>query len=180
MGMGRLGFACGVWFLAIAACGVPGVTSVESDKEIPARPLPDAGSGLPPQVPPVLDEDSGIEEQPDAASKPAADGGGTDSGLLVQPEPTEPVMEPVPTPPPEPPPLTVSFEPPGGGFSAPIMVNLRGADPEAVVHYTLDGTVPSSSSPVASTALRIENTTLLRAVAVRDGRFGPSTNHAYF
>jgi len=170
---------CGVWFLAIAACGVPVVTSVELEKEIPARPTPDGALALPPVLTPVRNEDSSVEEQTDAAPAPAADGG-TDSGLLVQPEPTDSVMEPVPTPPPEPPPLTVSFEPPGGGFSAPIMVNLHGADPAAEVHYTLDGTVPSGSSPIATAAMRIESTTLLRAVAVRDGRFGPITNHAYF
>jgi len=172
---------CCVWLLAMAACGSPVVTDTETDTVIPIRPEPilDSGPGMPPALSPVLDEDAG-SEQPDAAPDlPAADGG-SDSQVTVEPEPADPVMEPLPAPPPEPPPLTVRFEPPGGGFQAPFMLSLHGADPAAEVHYTLDGTIPSRSSPLATAAIRVESTTLVRAVAVRDGRFGPITHHAYF
>jgi hypothetical protein len=174
-------YVCSVWLAAIAACGDPVVTSSGAKTvDVPAPLQRDAGPELllpPVRALPVIDQDLGADE-PDAMAAPAVDAG-SDGGQ--QAAPPEPVMQPEPPPPPPvPPPLTVSFEPPGGGFAAPFGLSLRAADPEAAVHYTLDGTIPSSSSPVATTAVPIENTTLVRAIAVRDGKMGSLTQHAYF
>lgn len=92
-------------------------------------------------------------------------------------------MSPTPPPtaaPPAPPPLTISFSPGGGGFASPVELSLKAADDAAEVHYTLDGTLPSQSSPVAKDAIHLEQTTLVRAVAVRGAELGAVTNQVYF
>lgn len=42
-------------------------------------------------------------------------------------------------------------------------VTMASSDPNAIIHYTLDGSVPTSASPVYSNALTITQTTILRA-----------------
>lgn len=163
-----------VWLLAVAACAAPVAPSAERDRSNPVQPTPDAGRDLVLSDPaPVPNEDAGSE--PDRPPPPAADGG---SGKA--PDSSVPMMEPMPAPPPLPAPLSLRFDPPGGGFSEPLLLSLEAADPEAVVHYTLDGTIPSTDSPVARAPLRIEATTLVRAVAARDRRLGEITNQVYF
>jgi len=77
-------------------------------------------------------------------------------------------------------PLTVRFEPPGGGFATPLQVSLRADDPTAQVHYTLDGSLPSSSSATVTAPIAVGRTTLVRAVAVRGSSTGPVANAGYF
>ncbi|MDO4494021.1 MAG: CotH kinase family protein [Clostridia bacterium] len=53
--------------------------------------------------------------------------------------------------------------------SEPFSVVLSCADPAAELRYTLDGTVPRLDSALYTEPLRIEKTTVLRVIAVKDG-----------
>jgi hypothetical protein len=43
------------------------------------------------------------------------------------------------------------------------------ASPNAIIHYTLDGTTPTSTSPIYTTPLTIDKTTTLKAIAIKEG-----------
>lgn len=74
----------------------------------------------------------------------------------------------------------VVFSKPGGNFSEPFTLELSSAAANAVIRYTLDGTLPHKGSPVYSGALSVSNTTLLRARAYQDGLLpGPPRGEAY-
>jgi hypothetical protein len=174
---------CGIWLCAMAACGGATIAGREAETDS-SVPLPDAAVALPP----VADAgsygsaDVGPAES-DAGVAPAADGGSHDAGVMAMAPDAAPgpVQEPEPEPPPAlPAPLTVSFTPAGGGFASPFALQLSAAEPGDEVHYTLDGSLPSVSSPLASGTLPIASSTLVRAMVVRAGRTGPITNQAYF
>lgn len=63
-------------------------------------------------------------------------------------------------------------DPPGGTYFGAQRVALTSGDPDAVIHYTLDGSEPSADSPVYGDPIEIsefgEHT--LRAVAISDGQ----------
>ena len=59
---------------------------------------------------------------------------------------------------------TPTFAPPGGGFSAPVMVTITCVSPGAVIHYTQDGTEPTENSDLYTEPIVSENT-VLRAKA---------------
>jgi Chitobiase/beta-hexosaminidase C-terminal domain len=63
--------------------------------------------------------------------------------------------------------------PPGGGFAASTLVeitaNLDNLGP-MVVHYTLDGTDPSTNSPLYSGAILLTNSATVKALGTRTGR----------
>ena len=64
----------------------------------------------------------------------------------------------------------VSASPPGGRHQPPLLVTLRTTTPEAVIHYTLDGTEPDLEAPVASASgVWLRSSTTLRACAFADG-----------
>lgn len=63
---------------------------------------------------------------------------------------------------------TPSFDPPSGA-AVPVNVRLQCATPEAVIRYTLDGTVPTLNSPVYYTGLDFVSLTTVRARAFKDG-----------
>lgn len=74
----------------------------------------------------------------------------------------------------------VVFAPPGGTFTRPLSVALSCAASNAVIHYTLDGTLPSSQSPAYNAPLPLTNTALLRARAYVPRRLpGPPASAAY-
>lgn len=76
----------------------------------------------------------------------------------------------------------VIFEPPSGSvLNLPSLVLLRSDNPEAVIHYTTDGSEPDLNSPIYSTAITVETpATLVRAVAVIHGcPTGPESNAQY-
>ncbi len=73
------------------------------------------------------------------------------------------------------------FSPTGGFFSRIVEVEITASPADAVVHYTVDGSVPDESSPRYRTPLRVTQTSVLRAIAYLDGE--PLTEadaHTYF
>jgi chitinase len=61
------------------------------------------------------------------------------------------------------------FEPPGGDFKQPIQLTLRENQSGAVICYTLDGTVPTRSSPRYDRSLTIAAPVTVRAKAFKSG-----------
>ena len=63
---------------------------------------------------------------------------------------------------------TPTFTPNGAsGFSSTQSVTISCATVGATIHYTTDGTEPTASSPVYSTALSLTSTTTVKAIAVK-------------
>jgi sugar lactone lactonase YvrE len=62
-----------------------------------------------------------------------------------------------------------TFSPASGTFSTAQTVTLSDATSGAVIHYTTDGTTPTTSSAVYSTAITISASTTLKALAVAPG-----------
>lgn len=59
---------------------------------------------------------------------------------------------------------------PTGIYETPQTVTLTSATAGATIYYTLDGTAPTTSSPVYSSPLSITATTKIRAIAVASGK----------
>src|SRR5262249_1193024 len=59
--------------------------------------------------------------------------------------------------------------PPGGTFYGSVAVSLQPPDTNATLYYTLDGSLPSTSSAVYSSPLTITNSLTLRANAFAPG-----------
>jgi hypothetical protein len=76
------------------------------------------------------------------------------------------------TPPPPPPPGTVAtptFSPAAGTFTVTTPVSLSVATVGATIHYTTDGSTPTSSSPTYTGAISVSVTTTIKAIAVLTG-----------
>ena len=74
----------------------------------------------------------------------------------------------------------VKFSRAGGNFTEPFALVLSCATNAAVIRFTLDGTLPVSTSMVYTAALQISNTTQLRARAYKEGLLpGPPHSEAY-
>ena len=75
------------------------------------------------------------------------------------------------------------FEPDRGYYDAPFEVAVSSATPDATILYTLDGSQPTDDNPSTRTwtgPLSIDGTTMLRAVAVREGWIPSNTDtHTY-
>ena len=71
--------------------------------------------------------------------------------------------------PPTPTVATPIFTPAAGTYFEEQTVSIACATEGATIHYTLDGTEPTESSPVYSTPLLIEETTTVKAMAVKEG-----------
>ena len=63
---------------------------------------------------------------------------------------------------------TPTFTPAGGTYNEVQTVSISCATEGATIHYTLDGTNPTESSPVYSTPLTIATTTTVKAMAVKE------------
>lgn len=61
---------------------------------------------------------------------------------------------------------TVSASPAGGTYSGSVQVTLTASPSGATIHYTTDGSTPTSNSPVYSGPLTFTQTTTLKAIAV--------------
>jgi hypothetical protein len=71
----------------------------------------------------------------------------------------------------------VDISPPGGLFTeATLTVELGTASPDAVIYYTLDGTIPNQSSAPYTDPLQISNSTQIRARAYEPGRAAGRVN----
>lgn len=75
----------------------------------------------------------------------------------------------------------LTFDPPGGGFSEPIQLQLHtgGYLAGAEVHYTLDGSMPTADSPLYTEPITLASTTLVRARALRDSQTSQTINQSY-
>ena len=61
-----------------------------------------------------------------------------------------------------------------GFYGAPLEINLEADDPDDVIHFTIDGSPPSTASPVYSGPVTVSETTVLRAVSQRGGQVSES------
>ena len=61
------------------------------------------------------------------------------------------------------------FSPAPGSYTSVQSVTLSDATSGAVIHYTLDGTTPTASSPTYTSALAVNATTTIQAIAVATG-----------
>jgi hypothetical protein len=76
---------------------------------------------------------------------------------------------------------TPSITPGGGlGLTTTQTVTLSAATPGSVIHYTTDGTTPTSSSSIYSSALSISTTTTLKAIAIASGYLNSSVASAVY
>jgi uncharacterized repeat protein (TIGR03806 family) len=75
-------------------------------------------------------------------------------------------IESLPGPPVLPPP---EASPPQGRYEQPVEVVLREAEPGAAVHYTLDGSLPTSADPIYEKPIRLSGPAILRAKAFKPG-----------
>ena len=73
-----------------------------------------------------------------------------------------------------------SFSPAPGTYTSPVNVTISSATSGAVVHYTTDGSTPTKSSPIASGAINISTTTILKAKAFKDGLTDSIVNTATY
>ena len=64
---------------------------------------------------------------------------------------------------------TVNMGPAPGNFTTPTAVMLTDGTPGAVIHYTTDGSLPTTASPTYSAALQVNATTSINAIAVAPG-----------
>lgn len=68
---------------------------------------------------------------------------------------------------------TPTVSPPSGTFSGDFCVYISTTTPNATIHYTMDGSDPTTASPVYSAPFIVHYTTQVRALAVAPG-FAPS------
>ncbi|MBN1541127.1 CotH kinase family protein [candidate division KSB1 bacterium] len=74
----------------------------------------------------------------------------------------------------------VSFSSPGGFYENEIHLELSTLDPKELIHYTIDGSVPTLQSPVYRNPIAVERTTVIRARAVAGNKIdGRVTTHTY-
>ena len=69
---------------------------------------------------------------------------------------------------------------PVSGTVVPVSSSVSCATPDAVIRYTLDGSVPTVTSPVFYTNLVFTNLTFLRTRAFKDGLETSGTVFAYY
>jgi hypothetical protein len=72
-----------------------------------------------------------------------------------------------------------AISPPGGNFVKPVEVTLA-AEPGAVIHYTMDGSVPTASDPLYGKPVPIDGSTILRAKAFKSGYTKSVTSQEIF
>src|SRR6266516_2446349 len=87
----------------------------------------------------------------------AAASGMTDSGVASA---TYTIQQQVATP---------AFSPGGGTYTGSVTVTISDATSGATIHYTIDGSTPTTSSPVYGGALTFTQTTTLKAMAAASG-----------
>ena len=75
-----------------------------------------------------------------------------------------------------PPAATPTFSPSGGTYKAAQKVKIFTATPLTTIYYTTDGTIPSDNSPVYYGPINVMATQTVRAIAVPNGRYNPSSS----
>jgi hypothetical protein len=66
-------------------------------------------------------------------------------------------------------PFSVNFSPEGGLYNGSVNVTLSASEPGAEIYYTLDGSLPTQSSTLASNPIPMSGTGVVRARVVSDG-----------
>ena len=64
---------------------------------------------------------------------------------------------------------TPTFSPVGGTYTSAQSVTINCTTSDATIHYTTDGTTPTSSSATYSSAINVSETTTIKAIAVKSG-----------
>ena len=64
---------------------------------------------------------------------------------------------------------TPTFSPAAGTYTVAQSVELSTTTEDATIHYTLDGSVPDASSTVYESAIAVNETTTIKAIAVKEG-----------
>lgn len=64
---------------------------------------------------------------------------------------------------------TPSINPSGGNFTSPVVVSITTVTPGAEIHYTTNGGIPSSLSPLYTGAFILSDNTEIKAVAIKTG-----------
>ncbi|MFD0673080.1 chitobiase/beta-hexosaminidase C-terminal domain-containing protein [Cohnella sp. GCM10027633] len=62
-----------------------------------------------------------------------------------------------------------AFDPPGGTYRGSQSIAITSAIGDAVIHYTTDGSAPTVESPAYSGPVQLNASTVLKAIAVKDG-----------
>ena len=94
------------------------------------------------------------------------------AGLRIDPavsSPSDPRQSPAETAAPEPvlePPV---FSPPGGNYEREVIVTLTNVEPDTAIHFTLDGSEPTTSDPIYEKPLKLKDPTVVRARAFKQG-----------
>ena len=83
--------------------------------------------------------------------------------LFVKTEGGEPPVPPTPTV------ATPTFNPAAGTYYEAQNVSIACLTEGATIHYTIDGSTPTENSPVYSTPLNINETTTVKAIAMKEG-----------
>ena len=76
-------------------------------------------------------------------------------------------------------PAAPELTPGTGSYSPGQTVIVTDSEPDADLHYTLDGSVPTASSPVYTSPIAIDEDSVLKAVAVREGLLSATTVGTY-
>ena len=77
-------------------------------------------------------------------------------------------------------PVAPAFSVPGGTYSQPQSVALSTTTPGATMHYTTDGSTPTSASATYTGPISITQTTTLKAIATASGMFDSDVSSATF
>jgi hypothetical protein len=78
---------------------------------------------------------------------------------------------------------TPTFNPPAGSYQGSVLVTLESTTVGATLRYTLDGTLPSATHGIAianGTAVRIDESATLKAIALKDGLNDSAVNEAAY
>jgi hypothetical protein len=75
---------------------------------------------------------------------------------------------------------TPIFTPPGGPQTAAIVVEISTTTAGATIHYTVDGSTPTTSSPVYSSAIPVSSDTTIKALAVKSGMENSAVGSAQY
>ena len=75
---------------------------------------------------------------------------------------------------------TPTFSPGAGEYAQDLTVSISCSTPGATIHYTTDGTTPTRSSAISVGSLPIAESTILNAIAVKDGRADSNMASARF
>jgi disulfide oxidoreductase YuzD len=72
-------------------------------------------------------------------------------------------------PPPLPPAAIPTFSPAAGTYTTNQSVTIADTTPGAVIYYTTDGTIPTTSSAIFTSALQVNTSTVIKAIAIAAG-----------